>query len=70
MWKSINSLGGGKKGVLPSMKSQDLSGLEVVVVGGGGLNLTCNSFTSAAHIVRKVRLKRLQHKDKTHDARS
>lgn len=31
------------------MKSQDLM--------GGGMNLTCNSFTSAVHIVREVRLK-------------
>lgn len=58
MWKSINSLGvkKKKKGVLPCMKSQDLL---------GGMNLTCNSFTSAVHIVREVRL---HHTDKTHDA--
>lgn len=42
------------------MKSQDLL--------GGGMNLTCNSFTSAVHIVREVKLKRLHHTDKTHDA--
>lgn len=48
MWKSINSLGE-KKGVLPCMKSQDLL--------RGGLNLTCNGFTSAVHIVRGVGLK-------------
>lgn len=47
MWKSINSLEEKKEGVLPCMKSQDLL----------GMNLTCNGFTSAPHIVREVRLK-------------
>lgn len=42
------------------MKSQDLL---------GGMNLTCNSFTSAVHIVREVSLKRLHGTDKARDAR-
>jgi len=46
LWKSINSLK--KKVLLLCMKSQDLL---------RGINLTCNSFTSAVHIVREVRLK-------------
>lgn len=53
MWKSINS-----------QKKRCIALYEITGFVGG-MNLTCNSFTSAVHIVKKSRLKRLHHTDKT-----
>lgn len=61
MWKSINSLEGKKK----KKKKRCIALYEITGFVGGGMNLTCNSFTSAVHIVREVRLR---HIDKAHDA--